>query len=102
MTPFHSVTSTPTAVENPYRRGTCASRSGDLDVSLGKLPHNVNPVLHTVSPTAAFRTRQPETDMGQNRKQDSQQNQRDQQQQQQQEQQQRNQNQQQGWQDEEE
>lgn len=51
-------------------------------------------------PTAAFRSRQPETDMGQNRSQEQSQNQRDQQQQQQDQQ--RNQNQQQGWQDEEE
>jgi hypothetical protein len=85
------------------RHGTPSPRR--IDDFLGKLPRNVNPLLHTVTPTAAFRTRHPETDMGQQRNQSSNQNQkgqqqegRDQQQQQQQEQQQRNQNQQ-GWQD---
>lgn len=82
-----------------------------IDDFVGKLPHNVNLALHTVTSTAAFRTRHPETEMGQQRNQNSQQNHKDpqqegrgQQQQQQQQEQQRSQNQQQGgnWQDEEE
>jgi len=106
---FHFVTSAAEDGANPERRGNYVTVVVSLYTSVGKLPHNVNPAMHTVTPTAAFRTRHPETDMGQQRNQSSQQNQkgqqqegRDQQQQQQQEQQQRNQNQQQGWQDEEE
>ena len=93
----------------PCGRSLWRTRPRRVDEFVGKLPHNVNLLLHKVAATAAFRTRHPETDMGQQRNQNSQQNQkgqqqegRDQQQHQQQEQQQRNQNQQQGWQDEEE
>ncbi len=106
---FHFVTVPQRMAQIQSAEGTCVTAGVSLYTSVGKLPHNVNPAMHTVTPTAAFRTRHPETDMGQQRNQSSQQNQkgqqqegRDQQQQQQQEQQQRNQNQQQGWQDEEE
>lgn len=85
------------------RRRALAQAGVPADKSLRKLPHNVNLPLHTVDPTAAYRTRHPETAMANK---GSQQSQRDQDQgrgqQQQQQDQQRNQNQQQGWQDEEE